>query len=260
MKYYVAEHEAGYERIEREGGTQWNDLFEDDRTGRFEDFPTREFLQRVLPGLPLPTPRETRVLEYGCGTGSAACFLAAMGFQVDAIDLIPRAIELARSFARERGVAVRFGVQDVCDLAGSTPGKPYDLILDSYCLQSIVTDADRARTFAAVRSRLKPTGYYLVSTAMYEARRTYDPSFRYDDRTGICYQAVRENDHAPERRVGGLDNDDPDTVRIGGTAYRPHRRHLRPQALRDELTRAGFRVLSQTGAFGGDVVCVRANA
>jgi SAM-dependent methyltransferase len=203
----------------------------------------------VLPDLLLPAVNETHVLEYGCGTGPAACFLASMGFQVDAIDLIPRAIVLARSFARRRGLSIRYAVQDVCDLAVNSPETYYDLILDSYCLQSIVTDADRARTFAAVHARLRPSGYYLVSTAMYEPGRRYGNGFHYDDRNGTCYRAT-----------GEPDGDDNETLRIGDTAYRPYRRHQRPTMLRDELVRAGFRVLSQTGPFGGDVVCARMNA
>ncbi|WP_202872410.1 class I SAM-dependent methyltransferase [Kribbella soli] len=134
MRYYYAEHQAAYERLEREGLTQWNDLFEDDRTDDFDAFPNRSFLEHALPQL----PESADVLEYGCGTGAAACFLAARGFRVDAIDLIPEAITLARRFARQRGVTVNFSVQDVCAMpAGS---KQYDVIVDSYCLQSIVTD------------------------------------------------------------------------------------------------------------------------
>jgi cyclopropane fatty-acyl-phospholipid synthase-like methyltransferase len=85
VRYYYAEHQAAYRRLEREGLTQWNDLFEDDRTGDFDAFPNRAFLERALTRLGLTTGD---VLEYGCGTGAAACFLAARGFRVDAIDLI----------------------------------------------------------------------------------------------------------------------------------------------------------------------------
>jgi hypothetical protein len=44
---------------------------------------------------------------------------------------------------KQGGVRVNFSVQDVCALgAGRTQ---YDVILDGYCLQSIVTDPDRAQ-------------------------------------------------------------------------------------------------------------------
>ncbi|GAB2675092.1 class I SAM-dependent methyltransferase [Kribbella swartbergensis] len=248
MRYYYAEHEAAYRRVEQEGMTQWNDLFEEDRTEDFGAFPNRAFLEHALTRLDLPSSAEVDVLEYGCGTGPAACFLAARGFQVDAIDLIPQAITLARRFARQRGLDVTFGVQDMCALADEPVSKQYDLIVDSYCLQSIVTDADRASVFAAVRARLKAGGCYLVSTAMYEPDRSYGAGFRYDPTTGICYQEV------PSTGAGH------DAVEIDGIWYHPHRRHLTAMALRDELERAGLRVLSQDGPYKGDLICVRASA
>ena len=232
MRYYYAEHRTAYRQLKQEGLSQWNDLFGESWT--FDDFPNRAFLESVLDRLPVGG----EVLEYGCGTGPAACFLAERGFRVDAIDLIPEAIELARRFARERGLDVSFAVQDVCTMP---PGnKQYDVVLDSYCLQSIVTDADRARVLRAVRERLK--GYYVLSTAVYDPERVYDDGFRYDDRTGICYQETTE----PTA----------DAVQLDGTWYLPHRRHLRPDALREELEGAGLEVIEQDG---GNVIAVGAS-
>jgi len=243
VRYDYAEHEAAYQRLEQEGMSQWSDLFEENQDP--EAFPNRAFLEHALPRLDLPTPSEVDVLEYGCGTGPAACFLAGRGFRVDAVDLIPQAITIARRLAQQRGIEVNFGVQDICALADEPVGKQYDVIVDSYCLQSIVTDADRAAVFAAVRARLKDNGYYLVSTATYEPDRTYEPGFHYDPTTGICYQ------EAP------YDESNQDALELNGTWYRPHRRHLQPTALRAELEHAGFHVVSQEGPFQGDVVCAR---
>ena len=131
-----------------------------------------------------------------------------------------------------------FEVQDVCALP---PGsRQYDVVLDSYCLQSIVTDADRALVLRAVRERLK--GYYVLSTAVYDPERVYGDGFRYDDRTGICYA-----------ETAGLTED---AVQLDGTWYLPHRRHLRPDALRAELERAGLHVIEQDG---GNVIAVGAS-
>jgi len=240
-KYYWAEHEAAYRRIEREGKSQWNDLYED--VGA-DDFANRAFLERVLPRLGLSQSADTNVLEYGCGTGRTACFLAAQGFSVDAFDLIPQAISLARRFARDRGVQVNFSVHDVCDMANEPAARHYDLVVDSYCLQSIVLDADRARLLGAVHARLESAGYYVLSTAMYDPQRDYEPGFRYDEHTGICYEEAAENDAG--------------AIEIDGAWHLPHRRHLKPPALRKELMRSGFHVRSQEGALGGDLVCTRA--
>ncbi len=190
----------------------------------------------------MPAPAEVDVLEYGCGTGPAACFLASRGFRVHAVDLIPRAIALAREFARQRALDIRFDVQDMCALANTPAARQYDLVVDSFCLQSIVTDADRADLFAAVRARLAPSGHYLISTAMYEPVRDYGEGFRYDETTGVCREEVPDQEAGAHRFDGA--------VQIGGRWYRPHRRHQRPEALHAELTRAGFEVLSQESPFG----------
>lgn len=227
-RYYENEHESAYWRIEREGLTQWADLFgESHEPGGFAN---REFLERALPTLS-GLPDEAHALEYGCGTGFTACFLAEQGFHVTAIDLVPRAIDLAQRFSQERGVQVDFAVQDICDWPTEGVEQNYHLIVDSYCLQSIVLDEDRRRVFAGVRARLRPAGYYLISTAMYDKEREYEDGFSFDPATGICCEVSAQ---------GGL---------------LPHRRHLTPLALRQELERSGFRILMQEGRLGGDLVC-----
>ncbi|MGC4191441.1 MAG: methyltransferase domain-containing protein [Thermomicrobiales bacterium] len=243
MRYYREEHETAYRTIAARGFTQWNDLFDVHHAWTYDDFQNRAFLEGVIPHLDLPPVSETRVLEYGCGTGPAACFLAAQGFEVDAFDLIPEAIAIARRMADERGVHVDFRVEDICALASERPTSRYDLVLDSFCLQSIVTDADRDILFAAVRARLSPTGVYLISTAIFTPERTYDPG-TYDAETGIV---LREVDGA-----AGIEG----AVEIDGRQYIPHRRHRTPDALRDELTAAGFAVrsLEMVGA-SANVVC-----
>jgi 2-polyprenyl-3-methyl-5-hydroxy-6-metoxy-1,4-benzoquinol methylase len=46
-----------------------------------------------------------RVLEIGCGAGSAACILAMAGAHVTAIDLTEKAVEIARENARVQGLS-----------------------------------------------------------------------------------------------------------------------------------------------------------
>lgn len=213
MRYYAVEAESVYRQVARERRTQWSDVFEPEHSRGIEEFPNRAFLERVLPGL----GDAVDVLEYGCGTGPAACFLAGRGFRVDAVDLVPEAIGLARRFAAERNLRIDFAIQDVCRWPADVD-KYYDVIVDSYCLQNIVLDEDRCAVFRGVRDRLKPSGKYLVSTALYDPDRVYGDEFSYDQTTGICYR-------------GDL----------------PYRRHLTPAALHAELAGAGFTVLSCEG-------------
>src|SRR5579875_2087990 len=145
MRYYAIEPEAVYRQIAHDRLSQWSDAFEP-QPGGFAEFPNRAFLERSLPAL----GGAGDVLEYGCGTGPAACFLAEHGFRVDAVDLSAEAIALARRFAAARGLRINFSVQDVCRWP-SPAEKRYDVIVDSYCLQNIVLDEDRAAVFRGVR-------------------------------------------------------------------------------------------------------------
>jgi SAM-dependent methyltransferase len=141
--------------------------------------------------------------KYGSGTSPAACFLAARGYRVHAIDLSPTAIALARRFATRRGLCIEFEVQDVCALAHEEPTRRYDMVMDSFCLQSIVTDGDRADLLNAVRDRLRRSGFYLISTAMYDGR-TYGPDEHHDPGSGVCelvIPAPGDGRRASSRRI-----------------------------------------------------------
>ena len=260
MKYYFREHLAGYRRVKAEGKLAWHSIHDGKE---FDDFPSRAFLESALPRLWLPEVVPT-VLELGCGTGVASCFLAARGFRVDAIDIISDAIETAKKVAAERGIDVNYAVQDACTLPRQ--GKRYDIIVDSYCLQCIVLEEDRARVFGNVRARLKPEGYYLVSTAMFDASRFRRGDTITDEQTGIVYNRYGE-DGIIHQQTGiayiGLDGS-PDpydgAINVGERWYLPSRRHLQPAALRAELRAVGFQVLLQVGEYGENAICVHAES
>lgn len=236
-RYYEAEHVEAYRRIRRDGLQQWNDLHPGECGSGYDDFQARAFLDRVLPS----DGAGRRVLEYGCGTGAAACHLAARGYRVEAVDLVPDAITLARQFAAERGLDIRFAVQDIC--RWPEPDDRFDYVIDCFCLQSIVTDEDRSAVLAGVRGRLRADGRYLITTAMYDPERDYGTD-EYDPITGMVW--VRSEPSAP------------DAVERAGGWWTPHRRHLTPEALRLELELHGFTVLEQAGALGGELVCALA--
>lgn len=134
-------------------------------------------------------------------------------------------------------MSVRFEVEDIC--RWGEPEQQYDYVIDSFCLQSIVTDEDRSRVLHGVRKRLNPGGRYLISTAMYSPDREYGPD-HYDADSGIEWTS------APGPSL--------DAMIRGGSWYVPHRRHLRASALRAELEQHGFRVVEQSEPSGGDVV------
>jgi len=256
MKYYYREHTLGYQKVKEEGKTSWGEIHGVDG---FENFSSRPFLEEILPKLLFSEPSPT-VLEYGCGTGPGACFLAERGFQVDASDLVPLAIEIAREQAKTRGLDIHYEVQDICDLPRED--KKYDMIVDSYCLQGIVFEKDRERVFQNVQSRLNPNGYYLISSATFDEASFYRDKFVKDTETGTVYNAYQEDNlidmktFIVYRRLDEKHGDWEDAVRVNGIWYLPVRRHWKPADLRAEIEVAGFDVIYQDKASGENLVCV----
>ncbi|MFH9005179.1 class I SAM-dependent methyltransferase [Streptomyces afghaniensis] len=79
-----------------------------------------------------------RVLDLGCGPGRNALYLAERGFDVDAVDLAPAAVDWARERARAAGAdGVRFHCGDAFALAGTELTGPYDLVYDSGCFHHL---------------------------------------------------------------------------------------------------------------------------
>ncbi len=133
---------------------------------------------------------------------------------------------------------MRFEVADITDLP-RWPAR-YGLVVDSFCLHNLLADADRRRTLATVRSLLRPDGYFVVGTSVFDAGRDYGSDTR-DEQTGIVYSPLP-----------GDSIDYSDAVQIDGAWFYAKVRHVPPSDLRAELEVAGFRVLEQQG---GRVLC-----
>jgi len=235
-KYYFEEHEKTYQEIKRDNLQAW-DQYHDPTQYNFENFMMRPFLERALDFINV-TSTGSNVFEYGCGTGAGACFLASKGYTVDAIDISPTAIELAKSIALKRNLNINYSNKDLLEMSGLN--KEYDLILDNYCLQSIVTDGDRSKLYAIIKSGLKKSGYYIISSAMYDEQRFYGDDTYYNLDTGIVYNRIISPEQYNE------------TIRINNEWWKPKRRHLKKEALSEELISNGFSILLQVD---GNIVC-----
>jgi SAM-dependent methyltransferase len=83
-----------------------------------------------------------KALDLGCGRGSHSIDLARRGWEVTAVDVVPKAIQDAKKRAAERGVAVDFVVADVTALSASDVGKGFTFFLDVGCFHGL-TDSQR---------------------------------------------------------------------------------------------------------------------
>jgi SAM-dependent methyltransferase len=84
--------------------------------------------------------RPGRALELGCGTGTDTTYLATHGWDVTAVDMVPKALDLARRKASAAGAAPHFINGDVTRLPDFGIGDGYDLVLDFGCFHTLPED------------------------------------------------------------------------------------------------------------------------
>ena len=99
-----------------------------------------------------------QVLEYGCGSGSQAFFLASRARRVVGIDISEVAIAQAAERARREGLA-RAGFQVMDAEALEFPDDTFDLI----CGSGILHHLDLERAYAELARTLKPAGTAIFS-------------------------------------------------------------------------------------------------
>jgi len=100
-----------------------------------------------------------RVADIGCGNGVLACEAAAMGAEVDAIDISPAMLALADIYARDRRAAIR--TQPAGLLSFAYQPNSYDLIVSEFTLHHL-PDFWKAVALARIFAALKPgANFYL---------------------------------------------------------------------------------------------------
>jgi SAM-dependent methyltransferase len=112
--------------------------------------------QRAIAELVAKDFFEGPVLDIGCGTGENAILLAHRGLDVVGIDLVPKAIEMAKANAaravsasaaagdRSMRAPPTFHVGSALDLRACTGGRTFRTLLDCAVLH-VFSDADRER-------------------------------------------------------------------------------------------------------------------
>ncbi len=97
-------------------------------------------------------PPYGRALDLGCGTGFWSVRLAQRGWDVTGIDIVPKALRLARDRARDASVEIRFVEGRITALSTAGVGSGFRLILDFGVVHGLRPEQVRAvsREAAAV--------------------------------------------------------------------------------------------------------------
>jgi SAM-dependent methyltransferase len=146
----------------------------------FDEVEARKyFVEPHIPGFAeFPRWKGKRVLEIGCGIGTATIGFLREGAEVTAVDLSSESLELSRQRAEVYGLSdhVRFYEADAERLSDFVPPEPYDLVY-SFGVLHHTPHPDRAidqiRYFVRPGSTVKLMMYYTFSWKVFWAVFSY---------------------------------------------------------------------------------------
>lgn len=167
-----------------------------EKPNAYERFLERYEADRVPWDNPLPPPEiidlaadlePGRALDLGCGFGRVPIYLARLGWSVDGVDFVPRAIDVARERAVAANVSdrARFHVASAAELDFLVP--PYDLAIDIGCMHSFSDEMLRAYRSELIRL-LRPKGLYVLFAHLRGEPEAIDE----DGPRGVPERVVRE--------------------------------------------------------------------
>jgi 2-polyprenyl-3-methyl-5-hydroxy-6-metoxy-1,4-benzoquinol methylase len=103
--------------------------------------------------------KSSKIIELGCGAGNYVIYFANKGINVTGVDISSKAIDIAKSSAKEKGVSCNFFVCDVLNAMTELTDN-YNFVYDWELLHHIFPE-DRAKYINNVYRLLKPEGMYL---------------------------------------------------------------------------------------------------
>jgi ubiquinone/menaquinone biosynthesis C-methylase UbiE len=127
-----------------------------------ENLVLRGMRQRTIAAVLRHAPRPSHLLDLGCGPGTDAESLAALGYTITAIDASPRMVDEARRRLRESGVADRVSVHQLgLDALDALPPASTDTAYSNFGPLNCVEDLDA--TAGAIARRLRAGGIVVAS-------------------------------------------------------------------------------------------------
>lgn len=122
----------------------------------------RGMRQRTIAAVLRHAPRPSHLLDLGCGPGTDAESLAALGYTITAVDASPRMVDEARRRIQEAGLADRVAVHPLgLEALDALPRAAADTAYSDFGPLNCVEDLDAAA--AAIARRLRPGGTLIAS-------------------------------------------------------------------------------------------------
>lgn len=142
----------------------WNNVYKKQMEGKLDELPAL-YIHYALQEFSLFTYGQDhngkKALELGTGDGRYACFLAQLGFEVDAIDLLPSSIEITEKRAKALGVYEKMNVLLADMDTFPLKEESYDVISAIQCLQYLYEQA--IPKLNELIKAVKPGGFLLYS-------------------------------------------------------------------------------------------------
>ena len=143
------------------------------------------------------------LLDLACGTGTMALRLAAHGFQVTGIDIVPEMIAWAEQKALKQGISMNWSVADARTFH-LHKHFPFIYMLGN-AFQHFLSRADQEALFARVREHLSPQGCFLFCTRNPSPRNLFEERFSepqtYSLPNGKHYQSTEHQKYDPLAQI-----------------------------------------------------------
>jgi 2-polyprenyl-3-methyl-5-hydroxy-6-metoxy-1,4-benzoquinol methylase len=142
-------------KLEHDNSEEFRDpqTFDLEDAGYYDDCPLIEQWARLLGG-PL--------LDLACGTGRMALRMAALGYQVTGVDVVPEMIEQARQKGASQSASIEWFIADA---RAFHLDKQFSFIyMLEHPFQFLLTREDQEAMLARVREHLRPEGCFLFDT------------------------------------------------------------------------------------------------
>ena len=112
------------------------------------------------------------LLDLACGTGRMALRLAAQGYQVTGVDIVPEMIARARQKAAEHSVSIEWVVADARTFQLQKQFPCIYMLMNAF--QFFLTREDQEAMLARVHEHLQPEGCFLFETRNPSPRNLFE--------------------------------------------------------------------------------------